>query len=206
LRTVGIVAFACLIPLAGSGQTTHKKHSSTSTTKPTAARKKSTAKPSAAHSKSRTARNRTTAKHRRGSRAKSASWRTRQLAPNPERYKEIQQALAAKGYLNAAPSGVWDNESAEALRRFQRDQNLEPSGKLNSMSLIALGLGPKREGGPVVHSTPKVIQPPQNLTPPAVPQGSAPQGAASPAPASLTPPAANAPPSAPSTSPPKPQP
>ena len=168
MRTVGIVAFACLIPLAGSGQTTHKKHSSTSTTKPTA-NKKSTAKPSATHSKSRTARNRTTTKHRRGSRAKSASWRTRQLAPNPERYKEIQQALAAKGYLNAAPSGVWDNESADALRRFQRDQNLEPSGKLNSMSLIALGLGPKREGGPAVPSTPKVI-PPQNPTPSAVPQ------------------------------------
>ena len=41
----------------------------------------------------------------------------------------------------------------EAMKRFQKDQNLEPSGKLTSLSLIALGLGPKqdfnnREGQP----------------------------------------------------------
>src|SRR2546426_11795906 len=39
LRTVGIVAFACLIPLAGSGQTTHKKPSSTTASKPRASKK-----------------------------------------------------------------------------------------------------------------------------------------------------------------------
>jgi hypothetical protein len=32
----------------------------------------------------------------------------------------------------------------EALKRFQADQNLTPDGKLGSLSLIALGLGPKR--------------------------------------------------------------
>jgi len=31
----------------------------------------------------------------------------------------------------------------EALRRFQQEQNLDPTGKINSLSLIALGLGPK---------------------------------------------------------------
>jgi hypothetical protein len=30
------------------------------------------------------------------------------------------------------------------LKHFQQDQNLEPNGKLNSLSLIALGLGAKR--------------------------------------------------------------
>ena len=30
--------------------------------------------------------------------AKRTTWRNRQLTPTPERYKEIQQALAAKGY------------------------------------------------------------------------------------------------------------
>ncbi len=33
----------------------------------------------------------------------------------------------------------------EALKRFQAAQNLEVTGKINSLSLIALGLGPKRE-------------------------------------------------------------
>jgi hypothetical protein len=66
-----------------------------------------------------------------------------QTAPTPDRYKEIQQALVQKGYLHGEPSGQWNQDSMEALRRFQHDQNLAPSGKLDSLSLIALGLGPK---------------------------------------------------------------
>jgi peptidoglycan hydrolase-like protein with peptidoglycan-binding domain len=67
------------------------------------------------------------------------------MAPTPDRYREIQDALAKKGYLHGEATGAWDQESADALRRFQQDQNLEPSGKLNSLSIIALGLGPKHE-------------------------------------------------------------
>ena len=84
----------------------------------------------------------TTAKRRKPA---VASWRNTQKAPTPDRYKEIQQALASKGYLESGtPSGVWDNSSVEALKKFQADQSLEPSGKLDSVSLVALGLGPKR--------------------------------------------------------------
>ena len=51
-----------------------------------------------------------------------------------------------KGYLHpGASSGVWDTSSIAALKKFQEDQNLEPSGKLDSLSLIALGLGPRRD-------------------------------------------------------------
>jgi hypothetical protein len=39
---------------------------------------------------------------------------------------------------------VWGQDSIEALKRFQADQNLAADGKLTSLSLIALGLGPKR--------------------------------------------------------------
>ena len=67
-----------------------------------------------------------------------------QSAPTPERTKEIQSALAHKGYLNSDPSGVWDADSIAAMKRFQKDQNLEADGKFSSLSLIALGLGPKR--------------------------------------------------------------
>ena len=67
-----------------------------------------------------------------------------QNEPTADRYREIQQALKQKGYLQGDPTGKWDPSSAEALRRFQQDQNLEASGKLDSLSLIALGLGPKR--------------------------------------------------------------
>ncbi len=81
----------------------------------------------------------------------AVTWRNRQTQPSPERYKEIQQALANKGYLGAGQAnGVWDSTSVDALKRFQADQNIESSGKINSLSLIALGLGPKRETPPAV--------------------------------------------------------
>jgi peptidoglycan hydrolase-like protein with peptidoglycan-binding domain len=69
----------------------------------------------------------------------------RQQSPSQERYREIQQALAAKGYYTGPVDGVWNESSIDALRRFQADQNLKGNGKLDSRSLIALGLGPKRE-------------------------------------------------------------
>ncbi len=67
-----------------------------------------------------------------------------QQAPTPDRYKEIQQALASKGYFQGEPNGQWGADSIDALKRFQADQNLMPDGKISSLSLIALGLGPKR--------------------------------------------------------------
>ncbi len=65
--------------------------------------------------------------------------------PSQERYKEIQQALASKGYFSGEPDGNWGPASVDALKRFQHDQNLVEDGKIGSLSLIALGLGPKRE-------------------------------------------------------------
>lgn len=75
--------------------------------------------------------------------ASTATWRSRQVAPTPERYREIQQALADKGYLKSEPNGVWDEQSIDAMRQFQTDRKLPPTGKISSASLIGLGLGPK---------------------------------------------------------------
>jgi peptidoglycan hydrolase-like protein with peptidoglycan-binding domain len=74
---------------------------------------------------------------------KSAPVANRQMAPTPERYRDIQQSLVEKGYLKSEPNGVWDAQSTEALRQFQTDQKLTPTGKLSSATLIGLGLGPK---------------------------------------------------------------
>ena len=97
----------------------------------------------------------TTAKRKGKSAARPAA---RQLTPTPERYKEIQQALAKKGYLKSEPNGVWGADSTEALRQFQTDQKLAPSGKINASSLIALGLGPKT-AGPATGSVPPAEPP-----------------------------------------------
>jgi len=70
--------------------------------------------------------------------------RSFQQAPTAERYKEIQQALINKGYLHGEPTGEWGPNCVDALTRFQTEQNLTADGKIGSLSLIALGLGPKR--------------------------------------------------------------
>ena len=65
-----------------------------------------------------------------------------QLQPTTERYKEIEQALADRGYLTEEPTGKWGPASVEALRSFQADNELPATGRLDSLSLIHLGLGP----------------------------------------------------------------
>lgn len=72
----------------------------------------------------------------------------RQAAPTNERYREIQEALATKGYLSSQPNGVWDQSSQEAMKKFQSDQKLDSNGKLTSRSIIALGLGPPTAAPP----------------------------------------------------------
>jgi peptidoglycan hydrolase-like protein with peptidoglycan-binding domain len=122
-----IIAAACLLlPISSPAKTKRKP-----TGKQAASSRKAGGKGSAA-SRSRKRQSRQT-------------WRNRQTTPTPERYRDIQQALASKGYFTGDATGVWDANSVEALRRFQRDQNLEPSGKIDSRSLIALGLGPKHD-------------------------------------------------------------
>ena len=102
----------------------------------TATKRKAPAKKASAKSRtSRTRRTRTT-------------WRDRQLTPTADRYKEIQQALYDKGYLKSQPSGVWDNDSQDAMERFQTAQKLPATGKITAASLIGLGLGAKSAGAP----------------------------------------------------------
>ena len=72
-----------------------------------------------------------------------------QAAPTPERYRQIQSALAEKGYLKSEPNGVWDADSIDAMKRYQADQKQDPSGKVTAASLIGLGLGSSTAAPPV---------------------------------------------------------
>lgn len=129
-------------------------------------------------SKSATTRRASSSSRRR--RASIPSFRAGQQHPTPDRIKDIQSALIARGYMQGEADGAWSASTVDALKRFQQDQNLNADGKLTSMSLIALGLGPKRSG---LASAPKPATvpapaPPEEFTPPALP---------SPAPAELPP-------------------
>ncbi len=66
--------------------------------------------------------------------------------PDADRLREIQQAMADKGYFKGEVNGVWNADSVDALKRFQTDRNLPNDGKISSLSLIGLGLGPKHDG------------------------------------------------------------
>jgi peptidoglycan hydrolase-like protein with peptidoglycan-binding domain len=87
------------------------------------------------------------------------TWRNRQMAPTPERYRQIQEALASKGFLSPQDAtGTWNQASIEGLKRFQADQNIEATGKINSLSLIALGLGPRYDATAVKPPAPVPAQ------------------------------------------------
>jgi hypothetical protein len=67
--------------------------------------------------------------------------------PDADRIREIQSALSEHGYT-VEPTGVWGADSVAALKKFQEDQNINNvsgRGKLDSLTLIALGLGPRRD-------------------------------------------------------------
>lgn len=97
--------------------------------------------------------------------AVATSRRSYQATPTFERYKEIQQALATRGYYKGEVNGQWGADSVDALRRFQSEQNLEPDGKLGSLSLIAMGLGPRRITAQAKPMAPTVATPNQEIQP-----------------------------------------
>jgi peptidoglycan hydrolase-like protein with peptidoglycan-binding domain len=69
-----------------------------------------------------------------------------QNAPTPERIREIQSALAAKGCYEGEPTGKWDARTVEAMKKFQSENELTVTGKLDAKSLQKLGLGSEVAG------------------------------------------------------------
>ena len=64
-----------------------------------------------------------------------------QKAPTPARISEIQTALERRGYYQGDPNGKWDSNTVNAMQKFQSENGLESSGKINALSLQKLGLG-----------------------------------------------------------------
>jgi Putative peptidoglycan binding domain len=140
---VALLAISSL--LAATPAKPHKRRTPVKAGPSTLAQKRPPATTKAAAAKTTSVRTvKANATHRNGKIAYHAAPRYFQQAPTADRYKEIQQALASKGYFQGEPNGSWGADSADALKRFQADQSLMPDGKISSLSLIALGLGPKR--------------------------------------------------------------
>ena len=97
---------------------------------------RSSARPASAASKSRLKKSSKHSKRReRG-----------QTAPAPERISEIQQALGKDGSFAGTPNGKWDDSTVGAMKKFQAGHGLNPSGKLDALTLQKLGLGSQTAG------------------------------------------------------------
>lgn len=147
--SLGLVLGGWMIPAAQAKKVAPKKISP-SPAGPT--RTKSTIKKSppvkssiAKKTSKRPAKRRYTSKN---TRTRRTPVRRGQAAPAEDRIREIQTALRDRGYFDGDTNGKWDDSSVAALKRFQEEQSLKPDGKIGSLSLIALGLGPRRGGGP----------------------------------------------------------
>lgn len=134
----------------GSGKTESTRHSHHSSG-------------SAARSSSGAPSNKTT-----GSRHHSRSRREpKQKAPTKDRIQEIQSALARDGYYRGNASGKWDSSTVDAMKRFQQDNGLNPTGKLDATSLQKLGLGSDVAGlGAPRPTAPPADPAPQDKKPP----------------------------------------
>jgi Putative peptidoglycan binding domain. len=69
-----------------------------------------------------------------------------QKAPTNDRVSEIQAALAKDGSFAGMPNGKWDDDTVQAMRKFQAAHGLNPTGKLDALSLQRLGLGSQTAG------------------------------------------------------------
>ena len=109
--------------------------------KPSPSSSKSPSNKAAVRSSSKPGKKKTASTGRRY-RKEGARTRLARLKLQPERASEIQQALVQRGYLNVGPNGVWDDSTRGAMKRFQVESGLPPTGLPEAKSLMKLGLGP----------------------------------------------------------------
>jgi len=62
-----------------------------------------------------------------------------------ERARQIQEALVRQHYLSGEPTGKWDANTEDALRRYQVDHGWQDKTVPDSRALIKLGLGPNHD-------------------------------------------------------------
>jgi hypothetical protein len=83
--------------------------------------------------------------HRKSKRSRVASWRRGQQKVDPQRAREIQEALVREHYLKGEPSGRWDEATQAAMQRYQAANGWQTKTVPDSRALIKLGLGPSHD-------------------------------------------------------------
>ena len=89
---------------------------------------------------------------------------------DPDRAREIQQALIREHYLTGPASGQWDSTTEAAMQKFQADHGWQTRLTPDSRALIKLGLGPKEDTAEAAPAAPVSSVAPQSAsTPPPAP-------------------------------------
>jgi peptidoglycan hydrolase-like protein with peptidoglycan-binding domain len=151
LMAATLTAGAWSVPALGSVKQSLSADTGKSTTSKTAHKSttQSTSHASSSATKTRSS-NPAATKTTSGKSSKGKKSRTKkvkgQQAPTPERISEIQEALASKGAFSGTPNGVWDDSTADAVKKFQTSHGLTPTGKLDALTLQKLGLGSETSG------------------------------------------------------------
>src|SRR5450759_2500093 len=106
----------------------------------------------------------TTAKKKKkgvSSKSKGKSKVKGQAAPTPDRIKEIQTALQKYGSYEGEPTGKWDSATMDAMRKYQDKNGINPTGKIDAVTLNKLGLGSDTsgKGAPVPAASSSVASP-----------------------------------------------
>jgi len=123
---------------AKTGNAPAKAHPHPASAAPKATHAKSSATAAAHNSKSKSA------SLRKKSKKKTTTARGQQKI-DPERAQEIQQALIRERYLDGEASGIWNQASEDAMRRYQADHGWQSKTVPESRALISLGLGPSHD-------------------------------------------------------------
>lgn len=102
----------------------------------TAAKKPSTSATTTAHSSTHKGKKtrKTASRHPRG-----------QQKIDSQRALEIQEALIREHYLSGKPTGVWNDQTQQAMQRYQADNNWQSKTTPDARALIKLGLGPDHQ-------------------------------------------------------------
>lgn len=113
---------------------------------------KSASAKTAAHSKK-------SSKGKKG-RTRKGAWKHHgQQTIQPDRAREIQEALIRENYLTGEPSGQWDPRTRDAMTRYQADHGWQTKVTPDSRALIKLGLGPSYADKDLYNSTSSATSP-----------------------------------------------
>jgi hypothetical protein len=94
-----------------------------------------------------------------------------QLAMEPGRVTEIQQALIRAHYLSGEADGKWDERTKSAMLKYQADQGWQTKLTPDARALKKLGLGPDYSNAINAKNATFAEPPPASTIPPVVSSG-----------------------------------